>query len=58
MITFSYQNEDDDDDIEGFSVENSFIDEKSDACEALADIAKYTKAEFLPYLQVVFDDVS
>nr|XP_039255508.1 importin-4-like isoform X1 [Styela clava] len=51
------QENDDDEDIEGFSVGNSYMDEKSDACEAIGEIAKYTKTEFVPYLKLAFEEV-
>lgn len=61
VIDIENEDEDDDDDIiedvEGFSVENAYMEEKADACECLGDLAKYTKAAFKPYLQLCFDEV-
>ncbi|KAM8961445.1 importin-4 [Pelodytes ibericus] len=50
--------EEDDPDIEGFSVENSYIDEKEDACSALGEIAFNASTSFLPYLDSCFNEVS
>ncbi|CAL8321076.1 unnamed protein product [Boreogadus saida] len=44
-------------DIAGFSVENAFIDEKEDACDALGEIAFNTGAAFQPYLETCFQQV-
>ncbi|XP_054622268.1 importin-4 isoform X1 [Dunckerocampus dactyliophorus] len=44
-------------DVAGFSVENSYIDEKEDACDALGEIAFNTGAVFQPYLQSSFQQV-
>ncbi|XP_056594990.1 importin-4 [Triplophysa dalaica] len=53
------ESEVDDRDIAGFSVENAYIDEKEDACEALGEIAFNTGVAFQPFLessfQLVFD---
>ncbi|KAG7266193.1 hypothetical protein CRUP_016969 [Coryphaenoides rupestris] len=43
--------------VAGFSVENSFIDEKEDACDALGEIAYNTGAAFLPFLESSFEQV-
>ncbi|GCC40308.1 hypothetical protein chiPu_0024445, partial [Chiloscyllium punctatum] len=41
--TITEEEEDDDDaDITGFSVENAYLDEKEDACDALGEIAVNT----------------
>ncbi|KAM9839184.1 importin-4 [Aulostomus maculatus] len=49
--------ETDEDDIAGFSVENAFIDEKEDACDALGEIAFNTGAVFQSFLESSFQQV-
>ncbi|KAM4710354.1 importin-4 [Discoglossus pictus] len=44
-------------DIKGFSVENSYIDEKEDACTSLGEIAFNASASFFPYLDSCFQEV-
>ncbi|XP_069044135.1 importin-4 isoform X2 [Lepisosteus oculatus] len=44
-------------DIAGFSVENAYIDEKEDACDALGEIAYNTGSAFLPFLESSFQQV-
>ncbi|XP_048856762.1 importin-4-like isoform X8 [Brienomyrus brachyistius] len=44
-------------DIAGFSVENAYIDEKEDACDALGELAFNTGTAFLPFLEVTFQQV-
>ncbi|KAJ8010569.1 hypothetical protein DPEC_G00076440 [Dallia pectoralis] len=44
-------------DITGFSVENAYIDEKEDACDALGEIAFNTGASFQPFLESCFSQV-
>ncbi|KAM6900784.1 importin-4 [Xenentodon cancila] len=44
-------------DVAGFSVENAYIDEKEDACEALGEIAFSTGAAFQPFLESCFQEV-
>ncbi|KAJ3611313.1 hypothetical protein NHX12_021329 [Muraenolepis orangiensis] len=44
-------------DVAGFSVENAFIDEKEDACDALGEIAFNTGAAFQPFLESCFQQV-
>ncbi|XP_072567126.1 importin-4-like isoform X1 [Paramormyrops kingsleyae] len=44
-------------DITGFSVENAYIDEKEDACDALGELALNTGTAFLPFLEVTFQQV-
>ncbi|KAG7216784.1 hypothetical protein INR49_021182 [Caranx melampygus] len=44
-------------DIAGFSVENAYIDEKEDACDALGEIAFNTGAAFLAFLESSFQQV-
>ncbi|XP_057178521.1 importin-4 isoform X2 [Triplophysa rosa] len=51
------ENEVDDRDIAGFSVENAYIDEKEDACEALGEIAFNTGVAFQPFLESSFQQV-
>ncbi|XP_067234291.1 importin-4 isoform X2 [Chanodichthys erythropterus] len=47
----------DDSDVSGFSVENSYIDEKEDACDALGEIAFNTGVAFQPFLESSFQQV-
>ncbi|XP_064416459.1 importin-4 [Latimeria chalumnae] len=49
--------EDDESDVAGFSVENAYIDEKEDACDALGEIAVNTGAAFLPYMEQCFEEL-
>ncbi|XP_053323898.1 importin-4 [Spea bombifrons] len=51
------EEEEEDPDIEGFSVENAYIDEKEDACEALGEIAYNASSSFFPYLDSCFKEV-
>ncbi|XP_068200033.1 importin-4 [Antennarius striatus] len=44
-------------DVAGFSVENAYIDEKEDACEALGEIAFSTGVAFQPFLESSFEQV-
>ncbi|KAF3703449.1 Importin-4 [Channa argus] len=44
-------------DVAGFSVENAYIDEKEDACDALGEIAFNTGAVFQPFLKSSFQQV-
>ncbi|XP_061660826.1 importin-4 isoform X2 [Syngnathoides biaculeatus] len=44
-------------DATGFSVENAFIDEKEDACDALGELAYNTGAVFQPFLESSFQQV-
>ncbi|XP_034428149.1 importin-4 [Hippoglossus hippoglossus] len=44
-------------DIAGFSVENAYIDEKEDACDALGEIAFNTGAAFQAFLESSFQQV-
>lgn len=44
-------------DVSGFSVENAYIDEKEDACDALGEIALSTGAAFQPFLESSFQQV-
>lgn len=46
--------DDGDDGIEAFTVENEYMEEKTDACQAIGDLAKYTKHAFLQYLDTCF----
>ncbi|XP_051969767.1 importin-4-like [Xyrauchen texanus] len=47
----------DDTDVSGFSVENAYIDEKEDACDALGEIAFNIGTAFLPFLESSFQQV-
>uniref|UniRef100_A0A672ISZ9 Importin N-terminal domain-containing protein n=1 Tax=Salarias fasciatus TaxID=181472 RepID=A0A672ISZ9_SALFA len=62
--TFVLLDDDDDDENENeeqndaeFSVENAYIDEKEDACDALGEIAFNTGAAFQPFLESSFQQV-
>ncbi|KAF7667322.1 hypothetical protein LDENG_00067550 [Lucifuga dentata] len=44
-------------DVAGFSVENAYINEKEDACDALGEIAFNTGAAFQPFLELSFQQV-
>ncbi|KAI3355136.1 hypothetical protein L3Q82_018012 [Scortum barcoo] len=44
-------------DVAGFSVENAYIDEKEDACDALGEIAFNTGAAFQPFLESSFQQI-
>uniref|UniRef100_A0A8C7KQA6 Importin 4 n=1 Tax=Oncorhynchus kisutch TaxID=8019 RepID=A0A8C7KQA6_ONCKI len=46
-----------DPDTAGFSVENAYIDEKEDTCDALGEIAFNTGAAFQPFLESSFQQV-
>ncbi|KAM4808132.1 importin-4 [Rhinophrynus dorsalis] len=49
--------EEEDPDIEGYSVVNSYMDEKEDACTALGEIAYNASSSFFPYLDSCFQEV-
>lgn len=49
--------EEDDSEISGYSVENSFFDEKEDTCVALGEIAVNSSVAFLPFMERVFEEV-
>ncbi|XP_066592125.1 importin-4-like [Prorops nasuta] len=49
-------NEDDDDDVTGYSVENAYIEEKEEAILALKEIALHSEEAFLPYLEKSFEE--
>ncbi|XP_030625358.1 importin-4 [Chanos chanos] len=51
------ENEGVDRDVAGFSVENAYIDEKVDACDALGEIAYNTGVAFQPFLESSFQQV-
>lgn len=44
-------------DVTGFSVENAYIEEKEDSCDALGEIAFNTGAAFQPFLESSFQQV-
>ncbi|XP_034768784.2 importin-4 [Acipenser ruthenus] len=44
-------------DVAGFSVENAYIDEKEDACDALGEISFHSGSAFLPYIESCFQEV-
>ncbi|XP_046842759.1 importin-4-like isoform X2 [Xenia sp. Carnegie-2017] len=47
----------DDDSVVGYSVENAYLDEKEDACNAIGEIAENTNAVFLPYMDEIISEV-
>ncbi|XP_067002902.2 importin-4 [Anabrus simplex] len=49
--------EEEDDEVAGYSVENAYVEEKEEACLALRELALYTGNAFLPYLQRCFEDI-
>lgn len=49
--------EDDDDDIAGYSVENAYMDEKEEAILALCELAEHTGVAFAPYISVSFEEI-
>ncbi|XP_055989389.1 importin-4 isoform X2 [Sorex fumeus] len=49
--------EEDDSEISGYSVENSFFDEKEETCVALGEISVNSSVAFLPYMERVFEEV-
>ncbi|XP_051883850.1 importin-4 [Pristis pectinata] len=51
------EEDEDDADITGFSVENAYLDEKEDACDALGEIAVNTGAAFMPYMESCFEEI-
>ncbi|XP_036374883.1 importin-4-like [Megalops cyprinoides] len=51
------ENDGEDRDVAGFSVENAYIDEKEDACDALGELAFNTGVAFLPFLESSFQQV-
>ncbi|KAM9329952.1 importin-4 [Gastrophryne carolinensis] len=51
------EDDDEDPDVEGFSVENAYVDEKEEACSALGVIALNASSSFFPYLDSCFQEV-
>ncbi|XP_062916193.1 importin-4 [Mobula hypostoma] len=51
------EEDEDDADITGFSVENAYLDEKEDACDALGEIAVNTGVAFMPYMESCFEEI-
>ncbi|XP_068094207.1 importin-4 [Hyperolius riggenbachi] len=51
------EEEDEDPDVEGFSVENAYVDEKEEACTSLGEIAVHASSSFFPYLDSCFQEV-
>ncbi|XP_044317469.1 importin-4 isoform X2 [Drosophila rhopaloa] len=49
--------EDDSEDLDGFQVENDYVDEKEEAILALKDFADHTGVAFAPYIQSAFENV-
>lgn len=51
------EEEEEDPDVEGFSVENAYVDEKEEACSSLGVIALNASSSFFPYLDSCFQEV-
>uniref|UniRef100_V9KAN5 Importin-4 n=1 Tax=Callorhinchus milii TaxID=7868 RepID=V9KAN5_CALMI len=51
------EEDEDDADITGFSVENAYLDEKEDACDALGEISVNTGAAFMPFMESCFEEI-
>ncbi|XP_063769722.1 importin-4 isoform X2 [Pseudophryne corroboree] len=51
------EDDEEDPDIEGFSVENAFVDEKEEACLSLGEIALNASSSFFLYLDSCFHEV-
>ncbi|XP_063971757.1 importin-4-like isoform X1 [Lytechinus pictus] len=49
--------DEDDDEIQGYNVENSYLEEKEDTCNAMAEVALHTKAAFLPFIEECYNEV-
>lgn len=54
--TDNEEDADDEDDVTGYTVKNSFLEEKEEALLALREIALYTEEAFLPYLEKSFEE--
>uniref|UniRef100_A0A8C5PG40 Importin N-terminal domain-containing protein n=1 Tax=Leptobrachium leishanense TaxID=445787 RepID=A0A8C5PG40_9ANUR len=52
------EDEEEDPDIKGFTVENSYVDEKEDACLCLGELAYNASSSFFPYLDSCFKEIS
>ncbi|XP_075067258.1 importin-4 [Mixophyes fleayi] len=57
VIQDEEEEEEEDPDIEGFSVENAYVDEKEQACSSLAVIALNASSSFFLYLDSCFQEV-
>ncbi|XP_078483231.1 importin-4-like isoform X1 [Ciona intestinalis] len=53
----NHEADEEDEGVNGFSVENSYMDEKSDACESLGDLSKHAPKAFQPYLAEAFEEI-
>uniref|UniRef100_A0A6I8QP31 Importin 4 n=1 Tax=Xenopus tropicalis TaxID=8364 RepID=A0A6I8QP31_XENTR len=51
------EEDEDDPDIEGYTIVNSYVDEKECACLALGDMAYNASSSFFPYLDSCFQEV-
>lgn len=49
--------EDNDEEIDGYSVENAYMEEKEESVMALKEIAEYTEEAFMPYLERSFEEI-
>ncbi|XP_028822991.1 importin-4 [Denticeps clupeoides] len=56
-IVLEGESEEDGPDVAGFSVENAYIDEKEDACDALGELAFNIGVAFQPFLESSFEQV-
>ncbi|KAK4305040.1 hypothetical protein Pmani_023031 [Petrolisthes manimaculis] len=50
-------NDDDDEDVAGYSVQNAFLEEKEDTCVALRELSLHCGAAFLPYMDTSGEEV-
>lgn len=57
VVIHDEDEEEGDPDIEGFIVENAFVDEKEEACSSLGVIALNASSSFFPYLDSCFQEV-
>uniref|UniRef100_A0A8D0GHS6 Importin 4 n=1 Tax=Sphenodon punctatus TaxID=8508 RepID=A0A8D0GHS6_SPHPU len=51
------EEDEEDSEMTGMSVENAFMDEKEDACVALGELATSASVSFLPYMENCFQEV-
>lgn len=51
------ESSDDDCDVSCFNVENAFMEEKEEACQALGELARQAGIAFMPYMDQCFEEV-
>lgn len=56
-VNIGDEEDEDDPDISGYSVENAYIDEKKCTCDALGEIAYNTSGAFMPFLESCFEEI-